>query len=143
LTGGKVSFDLNSDGVPEDISFVGAGSGFLVLDSNGDGKVNDGQELFGPQTGNGFSELAGYDSDGNGWIDEGDAVFSKLRIWTQDGLHTLPQQGIGAISTSSAETPFALKDGNGGLQGEVRGTGVFLFESGSAGTIQQVDLAAE
>lgn len=141
LTAAKISFDLNSDGSPENISFIAGGSGFLVLDSNGDGKVNDGRELFGPQTGNGFAELASYDADHNGWIDENDPVFSKLRIWTQDGLSTLSEKGIGAIATSSAETPFALKDGANSLQGNIRSSGIYLSENGAAGTIQQVDLA--
>src|SRR6185295_8479743 len=74
LTAAKIAFDLNSDGKPENISFVTGGSGFLVLDRNGDGKATNGRELFGPQTGSGFAELASYDADGNGWIDEGDPV---------------------------------------------------------------------
>jgi hypothetical protein len=141
LTGGKIAFDLNSDGEKENISFVASGSGFLALDSNGDGAVNDGHELFGPRTGNGFDELAAYDADGNGWIDEADPVFSELRIWSQDGLSTLAEKGVGAIATSSVETPFALKDGVNRSQGDIRGTGVYLSESGVAGTVQQVDLA--
>ena len=141
LTGAKIAFDLNSDGQPETISFVAGGSGFLALDNNGDGKVNDGSELFGPQTGNGYSELASYDADRNGWIDENDLVFAKLRIWSQDGLSTLSEKGIGAISTSSAETPFALKDSSNVLQANILSTGIYLSENGVAGTVQQVDLA--
>jgi hypothetical protein len=140
VTGAKIGFDLNSDGKLEDISFVTGGSGFLALDSNGDGIVNDGRELFGPKTGNGFGELASYDSDGNGWIDESDPVFAKLRIWSEDGLSTLQEKGIGAISTSSVATPFALKDAANVLQAEIRSSGIYLSESGAAGTIQQVDL---
>ncbi len=141
ITGAKIAFDLNSDGNAEDFSFVAAGSGFLAVDSNGDGKVNDGGELFGPRTGNGFADLAAYDADGNGWVDENDPIFTKLRVWTQDGLSTLSENGIGAISTSSAETPFALKDATNALQANVRATGIYLSEDGAAGTIQQVDLA--
>ncbi len=141
LTGAKVSFDLNSDGKQEQISFVAGGSGFLVLDSNGDGKVNNGSEMFGPQTGDGFAELASYDADGNGWIDESDPVFSKLQIWTAEGLSSLADNGVGAIATSSLETPFSLKDSANSLQGEIRASGVYLSENGGAGTIQQVDLA--
>ena len=141
LSGAKVAFDLNSDGRKENISFVASGSGFLAVDSNGDGQVNNGSELFGPKTGDGFAQLASYDKDGNGWIDENDPIFAKLRVWTQDGLSTLAENGIGAIATGSAETPFALKDSANVLQGNVRATGIYLSESGSAGTIQQVDLA--
>ena len=62
------------------ISFVGSGSGLLALDKNGDGIINNGTELFGPNTQDGFSELSKYDSDGNGWIDENDSVYDNLRI---------------------------------------------------------------
>ena len=56
----KFEFDLDNDGQTEMISFVAPGSGFLALDINGDGIINNGGELFGPQTGNGL-ELARYD----------------------------------------------------------------------------------
>jgi len=77
LTENKFAFDINADGTLENISFLQPGSGFLVLDLNGDGVINDGSELFGPQTGDGFAELAAYDLDGNGWIDEGDEVYVR------------------------------------------------------------------
>jgi hypothetical protein len=141
LTEKKIAFDLNSDGAPEQISFVGHGSGFLALDKNGDGKVNDGSELFGPHTGNGFQELAAYDADLNGWIDENDPVYAQLRIWTQDGLSTLSEKGIGAINTSSVDTPFALKDSGNSLQANIRASGIYLSESGAVNTVQQLDLA--
>ncbi len=147
LTGARFAFDLDADGAAEEISFVGAGSGFLALDKNGDGVVNDGSELFGPRTGDGFRELAAYDQDGNAWIDESDAVFDALRIWTKDAaggdrLATLSERGVGAISLARVATPFSLKDGANALLGEVRTTGVYLTEGGAAGSIQQLDLAA-
>jgi hypothetical protein len=58
LTDQRFSFDLNADGSDEQINFVTPGSGFLVFDRNQDGKVNNGSELFGPTTGDGFQELA-------------------------------------------------------------------------------------
>jgi hypothetical protein len=147
VTGAKIDFDLNSDGTPERISFVSSGSGLLALDRNQDGKVNDGSELFGPRSGDGFADLAAYDADGNGWIDESDPVFAKLLIWTRDGtrdvLSSLTDKGIGAISTSSVATPFALTDAANVLQAEVRGSGIYLREDGSAGTVQQVDLSTD
>jgi hypothetical protein len=45
-----------------------------------DGRVNDGRELFGPRTGDGFAELAAYDDDGNNWIDENDGIHDNLSI---------------------------------------------------------------
>lgn len=77
-------FDLDCDGKEEEISSLGKGSGFLALDKNGDGIINDGTELFGTKSGDGFADLAEYDEDGNGWIDEDDGIFSQLRIWTKN-----------------------------------------------------------
>ena len=47
-------FDLDADGTEDEISMLGKGSGFLALDKNGDGKINDGSELFGTKSGDGF-----------------------------------------------------------------------------------------
>jgi len=66
LSQDKFAFDLNADGQNEQIGMVKSGSGFLVLDKNHDGIVNDGSELFGPTSGNGYQELAAYDGDKNG-----------------------------------------------------------------------------
>lgn len=147
LTSTKFSFDINSDGKNDNISFVKAGSGLLALDLNNDGAVNNGQELFGPGTGNGFSELATYDEDGNNWIDEKDSVFSKLKIWTKDlegndYLYSLKEKNVGAIYLASADTQFNLKDNNNELNGQVDGTGIYVNENGTVGTVQQINLVA-
>jgi hypothetical protein len=139
LTDFAFSFDLDADGTAEQIASVVSGSGYLVLDRNGDGTATNGTELFGPATGEGFGELAVYDTDANGWIDEADPVFSQLRLWTPDedgrgALIGLAEAGVGAIHLGHVTTPFEL----GG--GELRSTGVFLHEDGRAGTVQEVDL---
>jgi hypothetical protein len=145
LTDTRFSFDLDADGKAERINFVGPGSGFLVLDRNGDGKANDGSELFGPASGDGFAELAALDGDGNGWIDESDGAYGNLRIWTKDPagndrLMSLGEAQVGAISLLRAATPFDIKDEANRMQGQVRSSGIFLQENGKAGTIQQIDL---
>lgn len=145
LTSQRFKFDLNSDGKNEDINFVAGGSGFLALDRNDDGQINNGAELFGAKSGNGFAELAALDGDHNGWIDENDAAYEQLRVWTKDAagkdqLATLKQANVGALSLASVDTPFDLKDGNNTLQGQIRASGIFLQENGQAGTLQQIDL---
>lgn len=147
LSGQRFAFDLNSDGKSEQINSPLAGSGFLALDKNGDGKINNGSELFGPSTGNGFSELAKYDSDGNGWIDENDPVFKQLKVWTGSGtesskLSDLASLGVGAISLHSIATPFDIKTASNQLLGSVQASSIYLNENGSAGSVQQVDLTA-
>ena len=147
LTQDKLSFDINADGSKEHISFVAPGSGFLTLDANNDGIVNNGSELFGALSGDGFAELATYDRDKNGWIDENDAVYARLRIWTKtasgaDQLMTLADKGIGALYLGKISSPLTIKDSRNELQGQVRSTGIFLREQGGAGTVQQLDLVA-
>ena len=145
LTDQRFAFDLDSDGDNESINFVAGGSGFLALDRNGDGRINDGSELFGAKSGNGFAELAALDDDHNGWIDENDAAYAQLQVWTKDGngndqLSTLKEADVGAIGLAHAATSFDLKDANNELQGRIRSSGVFLHEDGQVGTVQQIDL---
>lgn len=145
LTAGKFSFDIDVDGRPDEISFVGPNSGLLALDRNDDGIINDGSELFGALSGDGFADLAAYDDDGNGWIDEGDAIFTRLLIWSRDDagsdqLVGLLERNVGAIYLGQVATPFSLKDSDNALQGVVRASGIYLGEDGGAGTVQQLDL---
>lgn len=147
ITDQKFLFDLDSDGEAEEMYFTAAGSGFLALDKNGDGVINDGNELFGTKSGDGFRDLAAYDSDGNGWIDEADSVFADLKIYTKDDkgrdvLISLKEAGVGAIYLGNVSTEFSMKDSETNeMQAQVRKTGVFLFEDGRAGTVQHIDFA--
>ena len=142
----KFFFDLDSDGKEEKISFAGKGSGFLALDKNGDGKINDGSELFGTSSGDGFKDLAEYDEDGNGWIDEKDSIFNRLKVWTKDEngndfLIDLKKADVGAIYLRNADTQFSLKDDENKLNAEIKKTGIYLREStGAVGTLNHVDL---
>jgi hypothetical protein len=146
LDGTRLEFDLDSDGKVESVAGLGAASGYLAIDRNGDGCVNDGSELFGTCSGNGFADLAALDSDGNRWLDETDAAYDTLRVWQRDEygqstLSGLREHGVGALYLGSSETPFALKDDDNRLLGQVRASGIYLNEDGSAGTLQQIDLA--
>lgn len=143
----KFLFDLDADGKEEEISYLGQGSGFLALDKNNDGKINDGNELFGTKSGNGFEDLKAYDEDGNGWIDEADSIFNKLKVWAKnddgtDSLVAIGVAGVGAIYLGSSETQFSLTNSTSSeANAVIQRTGVFLHENGQAGTIQHVDLA--
>ena len=145
LSDQRFAFDLNSDGTTENINMPTSGSGFLVLDKNNDGKINNGSELFGPGTGNGFSELAKYDSDHNGWIDENDPIFKQLKVWTKDAsgndkLSSLASHGVAAISLNAIATPFDIKTASNQLLGTIQSSSVTLNQNGSVGSLQHIDL---
>ncbi len=139
-------FDIDGDGEKDEINRLSGKSGYLALDKNEDGTINDGTELFGTASGNGFADLAKYDLDGNGFIDEGDEVFNRLKIWTMDEngneeLVSLAEKGIGAICLQNMATDFALTGQDNQTKGMIRNTGFFLYENGAAGSIQHVDVA--
>ncbi len=143
----KFLFDLDTDGSKESVSSLSSGSGYLAVDKNQDGVINDGSELFGTATGDGFSELGQFDSDKNGWIDEGDEVWKSLQIWCMDSkgnshLYKLAEKGLGAISLQHVDTMFSLNSSEENTtNARIRKTGIFLYENGGVGTVQHVDLA--
>lgn len=146
LSSKTFSFDIDSDGREDQISRLGDTSAFLALDKNGSGVIENGNELFGAKSGNGFEELREYDNDKNGWIDENDPIFNKLRIWhkteDKDELIAIGEVGIGAIYLGDISTPFEIKDSSNALMGAMRQSSFFVFENGSGGMISQIDLAA-
>lgn len=145
LSDQRFEFDLNTDGATELINAPQHGSGFLVLDRNGDGKINAGNELFGPNSGDGFKELARFDSNQDAWLDEQDPIFAELQVWSDPQLgagtlRRLSATGIGAVYLNAANTPFEIKDQDNRLLGQVRSTSIALTETGQVQSVQQIDL---
>jgi hypothetical protein len=142
----RFDFDLDGDGRKERLPGFASGSGYLAFDLNGNGRIDDGRELFGPQSGQGFAELARLDADGNGWIDAGDSVFERLSVWTPAGegsgeLRRLSELGIGALGLAHVATPFALRGSQNDDLGAIRSTGIYLGSDNTTGTLQEIDLS--
>ena len=138
-------FDIEGDGEIDTIGRLRSGSGYLALDKNEDGVINDGKELFGTSSGDGFKDLAAYDDDGNGWIDEDDEIWQKLKIWVMDEkgesrLYSLAESGVGALYLKNVETQFSDTDDRNNVKSFIRSSGIFLYENGMTGTLQHLDL---
>ena len=139
-----LELDITLDGKAETFRNLAQGSGFLALDKNGNGQIDDGSELFGPKTGSGFSELAGYDSDQNGWIDESDDIYKSLKVWTvnpagEKTLIGLKEADVGAIYLGKVASEYNMRS-DGDVVARLRESSVYLKESGGAGAVHEIDL---
>jgi hypothetical protein len=116
-----VQFDVLGDGQVAKFGWVSSTDGFLVVDRNSDGIINDGRELFGSGTrladgrraADGFAALAEFDSDKDGDVDANDANFNQLKVWVdgdQDGitdageLKTLAELQIASLQVAATKS---------------------------------------
>ena len=129
-----IEFDMNADGIPDEIGWtaVDPEEGFLALDLNENGIIDDGGELFGSSTmmpsgvfaSNGFEALSAYDlpelgGNGDGVISPQDLIWNHLRIWVDtnhDGhsqrSEIRPLDGLGLISINLEFQEVNQVDGN-------------------------------
>lgn len=84
-----VNFDLDNNNFKEKTAWTKNDDGFLAIDLNGDGIINNGGELLGDRfimpdgsiSSKGFEALLSLDEDNNNIIDKNDTVFDKLLVW--------------------------------------------------------------
>ena len=116
------TFDLFGNGAGIHSGWLSGGDGFLAVDKNGNGMVDNISEMFGGiAKGAGFASLAAYDSNHDGVVDKSDANFADLLIWRDangnhatDGgeLSGLAQSGIASLAVGYIEVPFLDAQGN-------------------------------
>lgn len=116
-----VNFDLDNNGFAEKTAWIGNEDGFIALDRNKNGKIDNGGELFGDQvtlssgalSSSGFEALAEYDINGDKVIDKEDDVYGQLLIWIDKNhngvsemteLSSLEETGITSIGLEHKET---------------------------------------
>ncbi|MFC6921392.1 calcium-binding protein [Microbulbifer taiwanensis] len=130
-------FDLNGDGFATRTSWLNGDDGFLALDRNADGTINDISELFGSPERTGYEELSDLDSNADGMIDANDERFAELQIWQDvngdgvsqsDELQSLTDLGIAKISLAYAEV-----DEQAGADAQIARQGTFTWSDGSQG----------
>jgi hypothetical protein len=132
-----VSFDATGSGTRIRMSWTAANwnGGFLALDRNGNGRIDNGTELIGGfspqaskpgQNANGILALAVFDQPENGGnkdgkIDSKDSIYSKLVVWVDRNhngvsdpgeLLTLEQAGIQSISLNHSQSAWTDIFGN-------------------------------
>ncbi|HEX9198152.1 MAG TPA: calcium-binding protein, partial [Acidobacteriaceae bacterium] len=143
-------FDHDANGFAESTGWVNPNDGFLVLDRNGDGRIDSGRELFGNETllasgekaANGFAALAELDSNGDDVIDTNDSAFASLKVWKDtdgDGfslpseLLSLEEAGVRSINVGYSNSSFVDANGN-----QHRQIGSFTRTDGSVGAAEDV-----
>ena len=119
LANSKTYFDIDADKLAERTEWISGADGFLARDTNGNGKIDGQQELFGDNGGTrAYAKLAALDANGDKKITAADAGFSTLRIWrdansngkTDAGeLKTLAQWGITSLSLDDTMHPSGDK----------------------------------
>lgn len=130
-----VKFRVRPNGPPQQMSWTDARwrNGWLALDRNENGKIDDFSELFGNKTQqppsdepNGYRALAVFDDsakggNGNGFIDPRDTIYEFLKVWideNQNGisepneLNTLQELRIIRIGLRYRATLLTDENGN-------------------------------
>lgn len=115
-------FDITGRGESVKTAFVRGGDAFLAWDRNGNGRIDDGRELFGDQWGacNGFEELAKLDDNGDGIISAADKAFGQLLLFRDNGngrsepgeLISLGEAGIAELHLGYVHVSMHASGGN-------------------------------
>lgn len=141
LSDDSTLFDLNSNGNKVNLPQLAAQQYYLAADRNNDKLINNGTELFGPQSGQGFAELAKFDDNNNGFIDPSDDIWQYLYLWRpKQQLLSVDEAKLGAFSLSSVATPMPLLDKQQQKSGEVQRSGLAFTNDAKPVLVQQIDL---
>jgi hypothetical protein len=96
-----VLFDSDGDGVKTATGWIKGDDGLLVLDRNGNGTIDNGNELFGDQTivngkkaTSGFDALRSEDTNKDGVFDANDTNFSNVRVWQDKNSDGVSDSGL-------------------------------------------------
>lgn len=127
LGAGEATFAF-TPGRPVHTDWPTAATPWLARDVDGNGRIDDGRELFGSDTRvgrgtarHGFEALAALDANGDGVLDARDPAFGSLRVWrdangdraSQPGeLTTLAQERVSALDLHFSSAATCDRRGN-------------------------------
>ncbi|MEZ5840751.1 MAG: tandem-95 repeat protein [Hyphomicrobiales bacterium] len=139
IDGGRVWFDFDGDFFAEKTGWLSGDDGFLVLDKNGNGTIDDIGEMFGGVERSGLEDLAAYDTNGDGTISAADAIFAELAVWrdldkdgTTDAGELFSLEDLGILDINLAGTAVGATTPQGTTLVD---RGSFTFVSGGVGTL--------
>jgi len=141
--GEGAEFDIDGDGQSDTTGWVKGDDALLVYDKNGNGKIDDGKELFGDQNGasDGFAELAKYDQNGDKSINQKDSIYKALKLYRDlngngkietGEVSNLASAGISAINLQFSRDSKLMNGNSLLLQGS------FTKTDGSQGVMNDV-----
>ena len=153
-----IKFDMIADGEAVRTGWIGKQAGFLALDMNANGKIDNGLELFGEYSqgaksrddgrrwDNGFLALAQFDLNRDGQINEKDEIFGRLVIWQDKNLDGKSQKSELLSMKKSHIKTISLAYGDASVNGkpekvegnEVRLVSTITLDNGQKRTISDV-----
>ncbi|WP_227657509.1 putative Ig domain-containing protein [Candidatus Magnetaquicoccus inordinatus] len=142
-------FDMNADGLADRAGWFSQGDGVLVVDVNGNGRIDGIQEMisehFTSNVSSSLSALATLDANGDGRIDVNDAAFGQLQVWidvNQDAvsataeLHTLQELGVAALDLNLDREAGRIDHGN-----RITGMAAVEFADGHNAQMAEVEFS--
>lgn len=112
-----ISFLLSDTNTLRDTGWACKNAGFLAIDKNQNGIIDNGEELLGNN--NGFYDLLLYDDNKDYLINQQDAIYKDLLIWEDincDGISqkeeitSLTERGVAWLSLKYKQTIFELNE---------------------------------
>lgn len=146
LSAPLISFDLDANGQPETVPWTASTDPLLVMDLDGNGRIDSGRELVDLTDAQAPVNLLSLDDNGDKRLDGDDAAYWSLELWAdrnQDGYasaeerQSLADAGIESIDLDPAHILIGTVAG----QSEVKGV-VATYADGSERTLWDVPLAA-
>lgn len=135
--------DLGGDGYQHRAAWAGEGTGVLVLDADGDGKVSRTSEFvfteWDPTAAGDLDALRSvFDTNGNGKLDSGDTRWGEFRVMVDGQLVSLASLGIQSIDLIPTGSGQSFSDGSA-----ITGTTTYTRTDGSTGMVGDALLAVD